>query len=82
VSGIVACSALKHLYRHILKQGMQDINTDVLSATRNDCATATSMLHKHSVVILEKYRPTCACVITESNTFMYFVQELISQESD
>lgn len=54
VSGIVACSALKHLYRHILKQGMQDINTDVLSATRNDCATATNSRPAKFVFVLLK----------------------------
>jgi len=54
VSGVVACSALKHLYRHILKQGIRDTDTHNPSVTTNDRAPAKSMLHKHNVIMPEK----------------------------
>lgn len=54
MSGVVACSALKHLYRHILKQGICDSDTHNPSVTTNDRAPAKSMLHKHNVIMPEK----------------------------
>ena len=51
MSGVVACSALKHLYRHILKQGICDSDTHNPSATTNECAPAKSMLYKHNVIM-------------------------------
>jgi len=52
VSGVMTCSALKHLYRHILKHGMCDINTDTASAATNHWSYTSGMLRMNNIALL------------------------------